>query len=98
MADTAKAREVADGVVQVFLPLPMRPTIVNVYLVRGGDGWTLVDTGMNTEDSLARFRDALAEMEIAPDAAAPGELVHVRVTGSDGSRLRGEPVAPKCAP
>jgi threonylcarbamoyladenosine tRNA methylthiotransferase MtaB len=39
-----------------------------------------------------------AEMEIAPDAAAPGDLVHVRVTGSDGSRLRGERVAPKCAP
>ena len=32
MGDAAKTREVADGVVQVFLPLPMRPTIVNVYL------------------------------------------------------------------
>jgi threonylcarbamoyladenosine tRNA methylthiotransferase MtaB len=39
-----------------------------------------------------------AEMELAPDAAAPSELVLVRVTGADGSRLRGEPVAPKCAP
>jgi threonylcarbamoyladenosine tRNA methylthiotransferase MtaB len=39
-----------------------------------------------------------AEVEIAADAAAPGEIVHVRVTGSDGSRLRGERVAPKCAP
>ena len=37
MGDAAKTREVADGVVQVFLPLPMRPTIVNVYLVRAGD-------------------------------------------------------------
>ena len=54
MGDAAKTREVADGVVQVFLPLPMRPTIVNVYLVRGGDGWTLVDTGMHTGDSRPR--------------------------------------------
>ncbi len=66
MSDAAKTREVADGVVQVFLPLPMRPTIVNVYLVRGGDGWTLVDTGMHTGDSLAAFRGALAEVGIAP--------------------------------
>jgi glyoxylase-like metal-dependent hydrolase (beta-lactamase superfamily II) len=66
MGDAAKTREVADGVVQVFLPLPMRPTIVNVYLVRAGDGWTLVDTGMHTGDSLAAFRGALAEIGIAP--------------------------------
>ena len=39
-----------------------------------------------------------AEVEVAPDASEPGELVHIRVTGSDGSRLRGERLAPKCAP
>jgi threonylcarbamoyladenosine tRNA methylthiotransferase MtaB len=38
-----------------------------------------------------------AEVETEADASEPGELVHVRVTGSDGSRLRGKPVAPKCA-
>src|SRR5262245_57527006 len=65
MGDAAKTREVTDGVVQVFLPLPMRPTIVNVYLVRAGDGWTLIDTGMHTGDSLAAFRGALAEIGIA---------------------------------
>jgi len=66
MGDGAKTREVIDGVVQVFLPLPMRPTIVNVYLVRCGDGWTLVDTGMHTGDSLNALRGALAEVGIAP--------------------------------
>jgi threonylcarbamoyladenosine tRNA methylthiotransferase MtaB len=39
-----------------------------------------------------------AEVEIAPGAAPAGALVNVRVTASDGCRLRGEPVAPKCAP
>src|SRR5262245_62986259 len=68
MRDGSKAREVADGVVQWYLPLPMRPTIVNVYLVRGGDGWTLIDTGMNTDDSVTRFRDVLADVGIAPTA------------------------------
>ena len=66
MRDAAKAREISDGVVQVFLPLPMRPAIVNVYLVRAGDTWTLVDTGMNTEDSVKAFRGALADVGIAP--------------------------------
>jgi glyoxylase-like metal-dependent hydrolase (beta-lactamase superfamily II) len=64
----AKTREVADGVVQVFLPLPMKPTIINVYLVRAGATWTLVDTGMNTDDSGAAFRAALADVGIAPAA------------------------------
>jgi threonylcarbamoyladenosine tRNA methylthiotransferase MtaB len=37
--------------------------------------------------------------EVAVEAGAvPGEVMHVRVTGSDGSRLQGERLAPKCAP
>src|SRR5712691_4616011 len=68
MTESAKIREVADGIVQVFLPLPMKPTIINVYLVRAGDAWTLIDTGMNTGDSVAAFRAALADVGIAPDA------------------------------
>jgi glyoxylase-like metal-dependent hydrolase (beta-lactamase superfamily II) len=67
MADgVAKTREVADGVVEVFLPLPMPPSIVNVWLVRGGAEWTLVDTGMNTTDAATAFLGALDEVGIAP--------------------------------
>jgi len=39
-----------------------------------------------------------AEVETDGGAAESGEFVHVRVTGSNGSRLHGEPLAPKCAP
>jgi glyoxylase-like metal-dependent hydrolase (beta-lactamase superfamily II) len=46
----------------------MKPTIINVYLVRAGDTWTLIDTGMNTDDSGAAFRAALADVGIAPEA------------------------------
>jgi glyoxylase-like metal-dependent hydrolase (beta-lactamase superfamily II) len=70
VVEPAKAREVAPGVVEVFLPLPMKPSIVNVYLVRAGDGWTLVDTGMRTEASMAAFRGALEAAGIAPQAIA----------------------------
>jgi len=40
---------------------------------------------------------AFAEVAIDAAAAEAGELVRVRVTGSDGSRLRGQTCAPKCA-
>jgi glyoxylase-like metal-dependent hydrolase (beta-lactamase superfamily II) len=58
----AKVVEVCPGIFEIFLPLPMRPTIVNVYLVDcGGGQWTLIDTGMNTADSMATLEDALAQ-------------------------------------
>lgn len=54
-----KVREVAREIYQLYLPLPMRPSIVNVYLVKGGDEWALIDTGMNSPDSLSAFHAAL---------------------------------------
>jgi glyoxylase-like metal-dependent hydrolase (beta-lactamase superfamily II) len=86
MRDGAKTREVADGVVQVFLPLPMRPTIVNVYLVRAGDDWTLIDTGMNTEQSVAAFRAALGDVSILPERVTRlvGTHHHVDHFGTSG--------------
>lgn len=58
----AKIREVASGIYQIYLPLPTRPSIVNVYLVRGGDEWALIDTGMHSDESITTFKDALAEV------------------------------------
>ena len=58
----AKIVEVQRGIYELFLPLPMRPTIVNVYLIDcGGGQWALVDTGMNTADSVATLKDAFAQ-------------------------------------
>lgn len=62
-----KRREVLPGIHLLHLPLPMKPTIVNVYLIDGGDEWALVDTGMNTPESIAAFRAALAELGVAPE-------------------------------
>jgi threonylcarbamoyladenosine tRNA methylthiotransferase MtaB len=41
---------------------------------------------------------SFAEVEARFGAAEAGALVNIRVTGTDGCRLRGEPVATKCAP
>jgi glyoxylase-like metal-dependent hydrolase (beta-lactamase superfamily II) len=63
-----RVRQAASGVYQVFLPLPMRPSIVNVWLIDGDGEWALVDTGMRTDESLAALREALAILEIEPKA------------------------------
>jgi glyoxylase-like metal-dependent hydrolase (beta-lactamase superfamily II) len=63
----AKVREVLPGIHLVHLPLPMRPTIVNVYLVDGGDEWALIDTGMRTPESLLAFEGALAAVGCRPE-------------------------------
>jgi glyoxylase-like metal-dependent hydrolase (beta-lactamase superfamily II) len=61
-----KFREVRPGIYLLHLPLPMRPTIVNVYLLHGGDEWALVDTGMNTDDSKNAVQSILQQIGCAP--------------------------------
>jgi glyoxylase-like metal-dependent hydrolase (beta-lactamase superfamily II) len=63
----AKVREVWPGIYVIHLPLPMRPTIINVYLLHSRDEWALVDTGVNTAESIATFDAALKEVGCAPD-------------------------------
>ncbi|KMK66587.1 MBL fold metallo-hydrolase [Puniceibacterium sp. IMCC21224] len=42
---TGEAIEVADGVIWMRLPLPMKLDHVNVFALDDGDGWTVIDTG-----------------------------------------------------
>jgi glyoxylase-like metal-dependent hydrolase (beta-lactamase superfamily II) len=59
---SAKIAEVHPGIYEIFLPLPMRPTIINVYLIDCHGAWTLVDTGMNTADSIATLEEAFRQV------------------------------------
>ncbi|WP_432470411.1 MBL fold metallo-hydrolase [Amphritea sp. HPY] len=43
--------EVAPGVLWARMPMPMSLDHINVYLLDDGDGWFLIDTGLNTEAS-----------------------------------------------
>jgi glyoxylase-like metal-dependent hydrolase (beta-lactamase superfamily II) len=47
----AKPVELEPGILRVTLPLPSGPKHVHSYLLRGADGWTLVDTGLGLPDS-----------------------------------------------
>lgn len=62
----AKYRQVQPGVYLLHLPLPMKPTIVNTYLVRGGDEWALIDTGMNTDDSKNTMQAIFQSIGVEP--------------------------------
>jgi glyoxylase-like metal-dependent hydrolase (beta-lactamase superfamily II) len=42
----ARPVELEPGILRLTLPLPTGPRHVHCYLLRGGDGWTLVDTGL----------------------------------------------------
>ena len=46
---------------RIAIPLPIAGLkIVNVYLVEGESGWSLVDSGMHTEDAERALRDGIA--------------------------------------
>lgn len=52
--------EVAPGILWARMPMPMALDHINVYLLRDGDGWTAVDTGLNTADSRDRWEHIAA--------------------------------------
>ena len=54
------AREVADGILWMRLPLPMALDHVNVYAIRDGAGWAVVDTGFDTGKTRAIWETLLA--------------------------------------
>jgi glyoxylase-like metal-dependent hydrolase (beta-lactamase superfamily II) len=58
--EPGEAIEVADGVLWVRLPLPMKLDHVNVFALDDGDGWTVVDTGFDTKTARNLWENLLA--------------------------------------
>lgn len=63
----AEAHEIAPGVLWLQLPLPFKPDTVNAYAFLDGDGWTLVDTGIDSRRCRALWQQILR----GPLAGAP---------------------------
>jgi glyoxylase-like metal-dependent hydrolase (beta-lactamase superfamily II) len=61
--------EVAKGVHWIRLPLPMKLDHVNVYALDDGDGWTIIDTGMNSKRTKTIWQKLL-------DGPLSGKPVH----------------------
>lgn len=68
--------EVLPGVWQITLPLPFELNSVNVYLVKLGDGWMLVDCGLGSAESLEELLAQLAVIGIPPPAITEIFLTH----------------------
>lgn len=53
-------REVAPGVLWLRMPLPLSLDHINLWAVEDGEGWTIIDTGMHTPETLLAWRRLLA--------------------------------------
>ncbi|MFT4715475.1 MAG: glyoxylase-like metal-dependent hydrolase (beta-lactamase superfamily II) [Paracoccaceae bacterium] len=62
-----QAIEVAKGILWMRLPLPMKLDHVNVYALREGDGWTVIDTGFAS----GRARKIWTELMAGPLEGRP---------------------------
>jgi len=56
----SEAIEVAEGVLWLRLPLPMKLDHVNIYALDDGDSWTIIDTGFDSRKGRAIWGDILA--------------------------------------
>lgn len=54
-----EALEVAEGILWMRLPLPMALDHVNVYALRDGDGWAVIDTGFDSRKTRAIWQRLL---------------------------------------
>ena len=59
-------QEVAEEIYQVCLPLPLALKSVNCYLLRGDEGWTILDTGLNVPAAQQVWRTVFTELGIQP--------------------------------
>lgn len=58
--EAGEAVEVAPGVLWLRSPLPMSLDHINLWALRDGDGWTVVDTGLNYPAAREAWEAALA--------------------------------------
>jgi glyoxylase-like metal-dependent hydrolase (beta-lactamase superfamily II) len=86
----AKIVEVNPGIYELFLPLPMRPTIINVYLIDCHGAWALIDTGMNSPDSIKVLEESLEQVGIKVEdlSAIIGTHHHIDHFGASGEIRR----------
>ncbi len=59
------ALQIAPGFLWIRMGLPFALTHINLWAIRDGDGWTIVDTGVATPDTASAWRRLLAE-DLAP--------------------------------
>jgi glyoxylase-like metal-dependent hydrolase (beta-lactamase superfamily II) len=59
--EVGEAREVVPGIYWMRMPLGGPLSFINVWAIRDGEGWALVDTGMQTSPTSKAWRKVIAE-------------------------------------
>jgi glyoxylase-like metal-dependent hydrolase (beta-lactamase superfamily II) len=62
VATGSAVTEVAEGVFELRLPIPFEDGLVNVFLFADGNEADLLDCGMNSEESVAGIKEAVAHI------------------------------------
>ena len=70
-------QHVAPGVRRIALPLPLALRSVNVYLIEGERGWSIVDSGMHTPEAEVELRTGLAAADIAMTDLESAFITHL---------------------
>jgi glyoxylase-like metal-dependent hydrolase (beta-lactamase superfamily II) len=77
--------EVRPGLLWLRLPLPFQLNHVNIYLIRDGDGWVIVDTGISTSEARAvwdgYFAGPLAGLKITKILVTHFHPDHIGLAG-----------------
>lgn len=77
--------EVAPGILWARIPLPYRLDHVNVYLIEDGESWTVVDTGINTDEAKGAwqmlFDRALSHLSVSRVIVTHHHPDHIGLAG-----------------
>ncbi len=69
-------KEIAPSIYQVLLPLPFALRIVNCYLIRDTEGWTIIDTGLHIPEGPQTWLQAFNDLNIRPGTLQRIILTH----------------------
>ncbi|HOA92899.1 MAG TPA: MBL fold metallo-hydrolase [Quisquiliibacterium sp.] len=58
--ESGQTLEVAPGVLWIRMPLPFALSHINLWAIADGDRWAIVDTGIQTPETAAAWREVLA--------------------------------------
>jgi len=64
------------GIIRIKVPVPFPLQWVNAYVLKDGDGYVVVDPGLNTEQSRALWLEVLNELNIHPQQIRKTILTH----------------------
>ena len=76
LPDGGTAQEIAPGVLWIRMPLPFQLDHINLWMIEESDGWTLVDSGINTNKTKELWQALL------PTLANDGHLERLICTHS----------------